>query len=531
MEGGAAKFAELIVDPDSCVDGHLRPGNEDAKTESFLEGVEVRRWAGDLKKNVQPRGMVEAFNEVVNSWPAGGSPRLKVKNFDVQLQEGGREVVTRTDYHAYVEGDAFSVQQQGKWQCRWRRSMSDEDLPLLISIRLIELEEVRSNHEGRGAALVDVTMPLLGEVPAFQETLKYGANHWITRLPRLKHRFQHGLSIGDVNGDGHEDVYICQPEGLPNILLVRNGDGSVKDAASEFGLDFRDNTTSVIFADFDNDGDQDLAAAFRSPFGVFENVNGRFERRFSLPHLGQVFNLAVADVDADGLLDIFICRYQNLDERGVAPSAIPLHDAQNGGANTLLRNVGDWGFRDVTSEVGLNHNNNRWTVAASWEDYDRDGDLDLYVANDYGRNNLYRCETSEEGKVFFRDIAAETGVEDMTTSMGVIWGDPNRDGVPDVYVSNMYSSAGRRVTFQKGFKSAVAGSDNDHVKAWQHAAMGNSLFQGHSDGSFSHISKEARVYKGLWSWGTTYADINHDGWDDLLVVNGFITGPGKAPDL
>ena len=119
----------------------------------------------------------------------------------------------------------------------------------------------------------------------------------------------------------------------------------------------------------------------------------------------------------------------------------------------------------------------------------------------------------------------------MTTSMGVTWADPNRDGLPDVYVSNMYSSAGRRVTFQKNFKRTIAGSDDSHVKAWQHAAMGNSLFQAQPDGSFLHASKAAGIYKGLWSWGTTFADLNHDGWEDLLVANGFITGPGEAPDL
>jgi hypothetical protein len=181
--------------------------------------------------------------------------------------------------------------------------------------------------------------------------------------------------------------------------------------------------------------------------------------------------------------------------------------------------------------VGLDHHNDRWTVAAAWEDYDRDGDLDLYLANDYGRNNLYRCESLPDGRIHFRDIAAESGVEDMTTSMGVTWADPNRDGRPDVYVSNMYSSAGRRVTAQKNFKRTVAGADESHIKAWQHAAMGNSLFQSMADGSFRHVSKAARIHKGLWSWGTTFADLNHDGWEDLLIANGFITGPGKAPDL
>ncbi|YCM42951.1 VCBS repeat-containing protein [Verrucomicrobiaceae bacterium 227] len=266
--------------------------------------------------------------------------------------------------------------------------------------------------------------------------MKLGANHWIPRLPRIKHRFQHGLAIGDLDQNGLEDLYLCQPEGLPNLLLLRQPDGSVREAAADYGLNFLDISTSALFADFDNDGDQDLVIAFRSPLDIFENVDGQFHRRHSIPSLGQIFNLAAADPDADGLFDLFICRYQNLDEKGQAPSAIPLHDAQNGGENILLKNPGDWKFSDVTARVGLDHNNNRWTVAAAWEDYDRDGDLDLYCANDYGRNNLYRCDTGPNGSISFTDVAPETGTEDMTTSMGVTWADLNHDGWDDLLVAN-----------------------------------------------------------------------------------------------
>ena len=61
--------------------------------------------------------------------------------------------------------------------------------------------------------------------------------------------------------------------------------------------------------------------------------------------------------------------------------------------------------------------------------------------------------------------------------------------------------------------------------------MGNSLFQLDKTGQFSHVSAAAGVYKGLWFWGTVFADVNHDGWEDILVANGFISGPADAPDL
>lgn len=526
-EGGNDVLPDLIADSSQCVIGELRPPESDAKT-STLDHHTVRFWN---QSNNTVQSLQNAWQSLTSSWPKEARPRLKVKNFDVQLLDNHREVITRTDFHAYVPAEIFSVQQTGKWLCHWQIAEDPADPPRLLKVSLLELEEIIFNHKGGGPAFREVTASTLGNLPAWHNSLKLGANHWIPRLPRLKHRFQHGLAVGDLDKNGLEDLYLCQPEGLPNLLLLRHPDGSVTEAAADFGLHFLDISTSAIFADFDNDGDQDLAIAFRSTLDLFENVEGQFQHRFNLGETGQIFNLAAADPDADGLLDLFVCRYQNLDDKGRAPSAAPLHDAQNGGRNTLLKNLGNWKFSDVTSELGLDQNNNRWTVGAAWEDYDRDGDLDLYLANDYGRNNLYRCETRPDGSIHFEDIAATTGVEDMTTSMGVTWADPNRDGRPDVYVSNMYSSAGRRVTSQNNFKRNITGSNESHIKAWQHAAMGNSLFQSQPDGTFLHTSKSARVHKGLWSWGTTFADLNHDGWDDLLVANGFITGPGKAPDL
>lgn len=523
----ADQLTKLVVDPSSCVLGELRPPARTAEI-STRENHTVRLWANST---ATPHSGTAAWEQLTAAWPAASGARLKVKNFDVQLLDHHREAETRTDFHALIAGPERSLQQTGKWLCRWQLPEDPADPPRLRSISLLELEEIGFDHQGRGPALRDITRETLGTLKVWHDSLQLGANHWILRLPRLKHRFQHGLAVGDVDQNGLEDLYLCQPEGLPNLLLLRQPDGSVREAAAEFGLHFRDISTSALLVDFDNDGDQDLAIAFRSPLDLFENVGGTFEHRFHLAETGQIFNLAAADPDADGLLDLFVCRYQNLDEKGRAPGAIPLHDARNGGRNTLLKNLGDWKFADVTAEVGLDQHNDRWTVAAAWEDYDRDGDLDLYLANDYGRNNLYQCRIDAGGQILFTDIAAETGVEDMTTSMGVTWADPNRDGRPDVYVSNMYSSAGRRVTAQGNFKRNIAGSDKSHVEVWQHAAMGNSLFQSQPDGSFLHASKSARINKGLWSWGTTFADLNHDGWDDLLIANGFITGPGKAPDL
>ena len=151
------------------------------------------------------------------------------------------------------------------------------------------------------------------------------------------------------------------------------------------------------------------------------------------------------------------------------------HDANDGGANVLYRNDigtgggGSWQFTDVTRQTGLDQHNRRHSLAAAWEDYDNDGDLDLYVANDYGRNCLYRNDGGH-----FVDVAPEAGVVDFGSGMSVSWGDYNRDGWMDLYVGNMFSSAGNRITRQDRFK---AGADDGLRAIYSRFAKGNSLFR------------------------------------------------------
>jgi hypothetical protein len=137
------------------------------------------------------------------------------------------------------------------------------------------------------------------------------------------------------------------------------------------------------------------------------------------------------------------------------------------------------------------------------------------VANDYGRNNLYR---NDEGD--FTDVASQAGVEDMAAGMSVSWGDVDNDGWMDLYVSNMFSSAGNRVSYQRKFQPRA---DAATRVALQRHARGNSLFAGDRSGNFRDISEAAGVTMGRWAWGSTLADLNNDGLQDIVVANGFLT--------
>ncbi len=411
-----------------------------------------------------------------------------------------------------------------KWACTWNEAAASS--PRLATIRVLEYEEVTLDDAKQGW-LTDCTAAVLSGEASYRDELLHGMDHWVNRLDRrlMISRFgHHGVAIADVNGDGRDDIYLCQAGGLPNRLYVQQDDGTARDVSSKSKADYLDATTSALFADLDNDGDQDLILATIFALVISSNNGqGVFQPRVAVTEGNRTFSLSVADYDRDGRLDIFACRYRPDSRHDFElPLPVPYHDANNGGQNMLLRNQGNWQFQDVTQEVGLSENNTRFSFAAAWEDYDNDGDQDLYVANDYGRNCLYR---NDDGR--FADVASTANVEDIASGMSVTWGDYNHDGRMDVYVSNMFSSAGNRISFQTNF--AADHQDESRTQLQRHA-RGNTLFENQASSAdeaqteqFKDVSLQQRVTLGRWAWASLFADINNDTWDDLLVVNGLMT--------
>ena len=105
--------------------------------------------------------------------------------------------------------------------------------------------------------------------------------------------------------------------------------------------------------------------------------------------------------------------------------------------------------------------------------------------------------------------------------MAVTWGDYDRNGLMDVYVSNMFSAAGNRITFQEQFKPDAPKEVRSRL---QRFARGSTLMKALDNGSFEDVSESASVTMARWAWGTSFVDLNNDGWQDLVVANGNITG-------
>ena len=461
-------------------------------------------------------GLVEALRSLGEPFRGADDLRFKFKLF--QIEPGDDSVLTRQYFTLSGQAPDGTIEQNATWLIRWVTE-DDREGPRIDWMGVEQYEQAMATTGG-APWFADCTQSVLGGNESYRRQLRYGVNHWVERIESANdfHFFEHtGLTVGDANGDGLEDVYVCQQGGLPNRLYLQQPDGTAQDASAESGVDLLDLSYSALLVDLDNDGHQDLVVSTPSYLLMFEgDGQGRFTpRTHTTP--GRGFSISAADYDLDGDLDIYATVYYASREETISfPIPAPYHDAKNGGRNFFIRNEGNWEFSNATVSSGLDVNNTRFSFSAAWEDYDNDGDVDLYVANDFGPNNLFR---NDGGK--FIDVAGRAGAEDGAFGMSVSWSDYNHDGWMDIYVANMFSAAGNRVTYQRNFKPQATAAARSRL---QHTARGNTLFENAGDGTFHDVSVEAGVTMGRWGWASLFADLNNDSWDDLVLANGYITG-------
>ena len=413
-------------------------------------------------------------------------------------------------------------QRVGHWDLEWRCAPSGE-----FSIQTWHAVD-ETVSRSTSPIFADITSQALAGNPSYSSQLLYGADHWRTVLDGasgIDIYGHNGISVGDIDSDGFDDLYVCQSAGLPNRLYRNRRDGTFEDITDAAGVGILENTACALFADVDNDGQQDLIVVRTSgPLLFLNQGDGKFRQKpgafsFATPPQGTFTGAAIADYDRDGWLDIYFCLYLYYQGTGQYRYPSPYYDAENGPPNFLMRNNRDGTFRDVTVQTGLNQNNTRYSFCCGWNDYNRDGWPDLYVVNDFGRKNLYR----NNGNGTFTDVAPEAGVEDVGAGMSVCWFDYDCDGAEDLYVANMWTAAGERIStqeiFQKDAPEKVRGLYQKH-------SMGNSLFRNVGT-TFTDTTKSADVGMGRWSWSSDAWDFDHDGFSDLYVTNGMVSGPSK----
>ena len=480
--------------------------------------VDVRRVVFSSGPTLVASAFLEAFR-----FALGDFSNLVTAEFQVTRIEASQDSLrTRVRYELVGSGAGFHREQRvGFWDLDWAGSAAGD----------YRIRAWRMNEETRSRSttpcFADVTRAALGSNSSYAGQLLHGVDYWRTILDGacgMDIYGHNGVSVGDIDNDGFDDFYVCQPAGLPNRLYRNRGDGTFEDITESAGVGILDNTACALFIDVDNDGLQDLVVVRASGPLLFLNQGGGKFRltpdafQFANPPQGTFTGAAAADYDRDGWLDIYFCLYAFYQGTDQYRYPVPYYAAENGPPNFLLRNNRDGSFRDVTAQTGLNKNNTRYSFCCGWSDYNRDGWPDLYVVNDFGRKNLYR----NNGDGTFSDVAAEAGVEDVGAGMSVGWFDYDNDGLDDVYSADMWTAAGERVSMQAAFRQSSPPAVRE---LYQRHAMGNSLFRNRGDGRFQDVTALSGAGLGRWAWSSDAWDFDHDGYPDIYIANGFLSGP------
>ncbi len=317
------------------------------------------------------------------------------------------------------------------------------------------------------------------------------------------------VSVTDFDGDGWADLYFTNSRfGQPNALYRNRANGSFDELASDAGLanlnrEGEGVSMGAVWGDYDNDGREDVLVYRYGYPALFRNIDGKHFQDVTVESgLRRWINSNSAiwlDYDRDGFLDLYITAYfRDLDLWHLATTKI-MHNsfefATNGGKNLLFHNVGGKKFEDVTDKMAVG--TTRWTLAAASADFNDDGWTDIYLANDYGPEELY---LNDHGRRF---VLTTAGLESESKSgMSVTLGDAFNRGRIDAFVTNISE---RGYLFQ-----------NNNLR----------LNQMNESQRFRNVAEGAIADAG-WAWGAQFGDFNNDGANELFVANGFISADPK----
>jgi len=323
-------------------------------------------------------------------------------------------------------------------------------------------------------------------------------------------------AAADFNRDGWLDLYVTSScKGYPNYLYRNNGDGTFMEVGRAVGVADINHEAGAsmdcVWGDFDNDGWPDLYVVrwgydvlFRNEGdGTFTDVTAeRFRRRDGTPGTDWANGNAAVflDYNLDGRLDLYVGNYFAPFNLWHLDTTCIMHDdfekSRNAGRNFLYRQNPDGTFSEVGAALGVDDPG--WTLAVGAADLNNDGWPDLYVADDFGPDQLF---VNDQAGGFKNQTDTAIGY-DTKKGMNVDFGDVDGDGWLEIYVANITTA--------------------------EYLQEGNMLW--HNNGldaagqlTFTDISLETGTYDGGWGWGAKFFDADHDGDLDLLAVNGFIS--------
>lgn len=368
-----------------------------------------------------------------------------------------------------------------------------------------------------------------------------------------------GVALGDIDGDGLPDIYLCSL-GATNRLYHNLGNWHFEELAIGPAACAGQFSTAAVFADLDGDGDLDLLVnGIGTGTRLFLNDgNGHWTEASDsgLSRTASATSMALADIDGDGDLDLYVAHYIDVmhladpttrfamgerDGRWVVtkvnsePTTLPRwkdrFEALPGGrvrelpeVHGLYRNDGRGHFTAIQSEPGTYLDAlgrpmaapRDWGLSVMFRDLDGDGAPDLYVANDNASPDRIWLNT---GRGTFRAIEPWKIRHTSRSSMALDFADIDRDGHDDFIVADMFarSHAKRMTQLMREVPDPASTEWPGEVPRYNR----NTLFRGRADGSFAETAFFAGVAATDWTWGTVFLDVDLDGYEDLLVCNGF----------
>lgn len=369
-----------------------------------------------------------------------------------------------------------------------------------------------------------------------------------------------GVSAGDIDGDGWVDLYFCGLDS-PNSLWRNRGGWHFENITTEAGVACANQaSTGSAFVDIDGDGDLDLLVnGIQSGTRLFINDGqGKFQettRQSGLASRAGSTSMTLADIDGDGLLDLYVVNYRNdtlrdqLDKRfrvGVtngfsrllsvngrsveAPDLLGRYTLdqadgilENGEADTLYHNDGGGHFTPVPWNQGafLDEKGKPilipydWGLSARFRDMNGDNFPDLYVCNDFQSPDRIWMN---KGNGIFQALPKNALRQTSLFSMGIDFADVNRDGLDDFFVADMLSRDHRRRQVQVMGPTAFAQVRNLFEERPQFPR--NTLFLNRDNQAYSEIAQLSGVDASEWSWCPAFLDVDLDGYEDLLVTTG-----------
>jgi enediyne biosynthesis protein E4 len=370
-----------------------------------------------------------------------------------------------------------------------------------------------------------------------------------------------GVALGDADGDGWCDIYLCCLD-APNRLFRNLGGWRFADVTEEAGVGASDLTsTGAVFADLDGDGDLDLIvnSVGQGTHVFYNNDQGRFHDM--VPGAGLNggrcgTSLTLGDVDGDGYLDVYITNYRvsalmdapythfnfaEVNGRKVIARVngrpVTEPDLQNryvysersgvqelGEMDVFLRNLGGTNLAKLPLAGGLFLDEDGkplasppldWGLCAAFRDLNGDGLPDLYICNDFDSPD--RVWLNQDAKRF-RAAPRLAFRKNSYFSMGVDFADVNRDGCDDIFVLDMRNRDHAVRMDTQGHNE----SDPEHVAEidYRPAYMMNTLSLNRGDGTYAEIAQLSGIEASDWSWTPVFLDVDLDGWEDLLISNG-----------